>query len=59
MVRQPEGRRRPIKVVDVDEVVARVRQVASKKQYRDNAALVALKVLDAAGALKPAHGSGS
>jgi hypothetical protein len=43
----------PIKVVEVDEVVDRVREVASKKQYRDNAALVALKVLDAAGVLKP------
>ena len=45
--------RAAIRVVGVDEVVARVRQVATKKQYRDNAALVALKVLDAAGALKP------
>jgi hypothetical protein len=42
-----------IRVVGVEEVVARVRQVATRKQYRDNAALVALKVLDAAGALKP------
>jgi hypothetical protein len=45
----------PIKVVVVDEVVARVREVASKSQYRDNAALVALKVLQAAGALKPSE----
>jgi hypothetical protein len=37
----------------VDDVVDRVREVATKKQYRDNAALVALKVLDAAGVLKP------
>jgi hypothetical protein len=42
-----------IKVVGVDEVVARVREVATRKQYRDDAALVALKVLDAAGALRP------
>lgn len=42
-----------IKVVGVEEVVARVQEVATKKQYRDNAALVALKVLDAAGALRP------
>jgi hypothetical protein len=45
--------RGPIKVIGVDEVVARVREVATRKQYRDNAALVALKVLDAAGALRP------
>jgi hypothetical protein len=41
----------PIAVVDVHEVVARVRAVAASRQYRDNAALVALKVLEAAGAL--------
>jgi hypothetical protein len=38
-------------VIDVREVVARVRVVAESKQYRDNAALVAPKVLEAAGAL--------
>ena len=42
----------PIKVVGVNEVVARVRDVASSKQYRDNAALVAMKVMEAAGVLK-------
>jgi hypothetical protein len=41
----------PIKVIGVSEVVAQVRDVAAAKQYRDNAALVAMKVLDAAGAL--------
>jgi hypothetical protein len=41
----------PIQVVGVEDVVARVRAVASSKQYRDNAALVAMKVLEAAGAL--------
>lgn len=41
----------PIEVVDVHEVVSRVRAMAESKQYRDNAALVALKVLEAAGAL--------
>jgi hypothetical protein len=48
----------PIRVVDVHEVVASVRAVAAKKQYRDDPALVALKVLEAAGVLKPeqAHG---
>jgi hypothetical protein len=50
--KQPAGRG-PIKVIGVDEVVTRVREVATRKQYRDNAALVALKVLDAARALRP------
>ena len=44
-----------IEVVDVHEVVARVRAMAESTQYRDNAALVALKVLEAAGALIPAN----
>lgn len=43
----------PIKVYGVAEVVEIVRRVASSKQYRDDAALVALKVLEAAGHLKP------
>jgi hypothetical protein len=42
----------PIKVIGVNDVVAQVSAVAASKQYRDNAALVAMKVLDAAGALK-------
>ena len=42
----------PIKVVGVGEVVEIVRRVAASKQYRDDAALVALKVLGAAGHLK-------
>lgn len=41
----------PIEVVDVHQVVTRVRAIAESKQYRDNAALVAIKVLEAAGAL--------
>lgn len=41
----------PIEVIDVHEVVSRVRTIAESKQYRDNAALVALKVLEAAGVL--------
>lgn len=45
----------PIEVVDVNEVVSRVRAMAGSKQYRDNAALVALKVLEAAGELVPAN----
>jgi hypothetical protein len=43
----------PIKVYGVAEVAARARQVANTKQYRDNPALVAIKVLDAAGMLTP------
>ena len=41
----------PIKVIGVKDVVGRVTAVAARKQYRDNAALVAMKVLEAAGAL--------
>ncbi len=44
----------PIKVIAVDEVVGLVREVASSKQYRDNAALVAMKVMEAAGVLNVA-----
>lgn len=43
----------PIRIVGVDEVVDVVRRVAVSKQYRDAPALVALKVLDAAGHLTP------
>jgi len=42
----------PIVVVGSSEVVAIVREVARSKQYRDNAVLATLKVLDAAGALQ-------
>jgi hypothetical protein len=42
-----------IKVYGVAEVAARARRVANAKQYRDNPALVAIKVLDAAGMLTP------
>lgn len=41
----------PIAVVGATEVVKIVREVAAAKQYRDNAVLATLKVLDAAGAL--------
>lgn len=41
-----------IQVVGVTEVVNQVIAVAQSKQYRDNAALVAMKVLEAAGTLK-------
>jgi hypothetical protein len=41
----------PIKVIGVKDVVAQVTAVAATKQYRDNAALVAMKVREAAGAL--------
>lgn len=43
----------PILVYDVGEVARKARRVAAKKQYRDNAALVAIKVLEAAGELQP------
>lgn len=43
----------PIRVVGVKDVVGVVRRVAASKQYRDDPALVALKVLDAAGHLTP------
>lgn len=41
----------PIKVVGLQEVVQKVRVAAERKQYRDNAALVAVKVLAEAGQL--------
>jgi hypothetical protein len=41
----------PIKVVGVKDVVAQVSAVAATTQYRNNAALVAMKVLEAAGTL--------
>jgi hypothetical protein len=50
-VYETDRRRGPIEVVDVHQVVARVRAIAESRQYRDNAALVALKVLEAAGVL--------
>ena len=43
----------PIKVIGLDEVVARVRQEAESKQYRDNPVLVTLKVLHEARVLEP------
>jgi hypothetical protein len=41
----------PITVVGLEEVVQKVRLAAERKQYRDNAALVAVKVLAEAGQL--------
>lgn len=41
----------PIQVIGVEEVVVKVREVAQAKQYRDSAALVTMKLLDAAGVL--------
>jgi hypothetical protein len=41
----------PIRVFNVREVTATARRVAESKTYRDNAALVAIKVLAAAGML--------
>ncbi len=45
----------PIRVSGLDEVVAKVRTVAQHKQYRDNPALMAVKVLEAAGTLAQGH----
>ncbi len=42
----------PIKVIGVAEVVEQVRRAAAHKQYRDNAVLVSMKVLQAAGVLE-------
>ena len=42
----------PIEVIGVDKVVQLVGEAASHKQYRDNAVLVTMKVLQAAGVLK-------
>lgn len=41
----------PIKIVGLEEVVQKVRVAAKEKRYRDNAALVAVKVLAEAGQL--------
>lgn len=49
----------PIKVVGLDEVAAVARRVADSKTYRDNPALVAIKVLEAAQMLKPRASDGS
>ena len=40
-----------IRVFGVSEVVGQVRNIAAQTQYRDNAALVTMKLLDAAGVL--------
>lgn len=43
----------PVAVIGAGEVVDIVRTVASSKTYRDSAVLASLKVLDAAGSLRP------
>lgn len=43
----------PIAVIGLDELVADVRSAAERRQYRDNPALVAVKVLGEAGQLVP------
>jgi hypothetical protein len=42
----------PIQVIGASDVVSAVRDVARSKQYRDNAVLATLKVLDSASVLK-------
>lgn len=55
-IREWAGKQRagggPIKVFGVKDVVERVLEAASRKQYRDNAVLVTMKVLEAAGLLR-------
>jgi hypothetical protein len=41
----------PIEVFGVEDVVSKVRAAAAERQYRDNAVLVTMKVLEAAGHL--------
>lgn len=43
----------PIRVLGLREIAEQARRVANSKTYRDNPALVAIKVLDAAGMLRP------
>ncbi|MCR3752259.1 hypothetical protein LX88_006253 [Lentzea californiensis] len=43
----------PIRVFGLQDIAATARRVASNKTYRDNPALVAMKVMDAAGMLIP------
>ncbi len=43
----------PIRVFGLEEVATAARRVANSKMYRDNPALVAIKVLEAAGMLAP------
>lgn len=43
----------PIRVFGLDEIVPKARALAARKQYRDNPALVAIKVLEAAHQLIP------
>lgn len=45
----------PIHVFDASGVIAKVREAAASKQYRDSAVLATLKVLEATGALPPAE----
>lgn len=48
----------PIGVIGLEEVVRKVRLAAERKQYRDNAVLVAVKVLAEAGQLIPLENDG-
>ena len=48
----------PIKVYGLDDVVDMVRDAAEHKQYRDDPVLVTMKVLQAAGQLKPRTSAG-
>lgn len=49
----------PIRVFGLKDIIVTARQVALSKTYRDNPALVAIKVMDAAGMLIPDESGGS
>ena len=51
LVRQPDRRRRADRRIRDQEVIPEVLDAASQTQYRDNAVLVTMKVLEAAGLL--------
>lgn len=53
MGRNADRRCRSVRVFGLQDIIATARQVASSKTYRDNPALVAMKVMDAAGMLIP------
>jgi hypothetical protein len=51
LARQPDRRRRADRSIRDQDVIPEVLDAASQTQYRDNAVLVTLKVLEAAGLL--------
>jgi hypothetical protein len=53
LVQQPDRRRRPGRSSRDQGVIPDVLDAASQTQYRDNAVLVTMKILEAAGLLTP------